>query len=326
MKLNIQTFAMGVFEVTQTKENIYYNDGTSIKQVKVTVTPVAISGIDFENDFDITNEDWQKSNDGNGSAYKIYTKNINEPVTLLLQNINDFNTKYVSEFNVSISEIVKKYEPTEWEDGVVVSEAYIDNDGIFHDKVVDGTTLITKERLNNIENGIKTLYEDGAASTDIYIGNVSDAPAEAKIVIDKPQILPLPYAQVSQTLEDSQEKAPSGSVIINELFKYQKKADFIKPTLSTSNNLNWNNLFTAYGTGISLTSVAFENLATAVGSPASAYGYGLLITICSNSSSNNRWDNAQIYISDFNYGIYYRARTSSNKWYKFTTTELNAVA
>lgn len=132
-------------------------------------------------------------------------------------------------------------------------------------------------------------------------------------------------ATTQSDLTPSNVNAPNINAIITELLKYQKKADFIKTGLSASNNLNWNNLFTTYGTGISLTSVAFENLATAVGSPASAYGYGLLITICSNSTSNNRWDNAQIYISDFNYGIYYRARTSSNKWYKFTTTELNAV-
>jgi len=85
----------------------------------------------------------------------------------------------------------KIYTPINWEDGTIVKQATVKINDIEYDVTpaeVEGSTPVTAENLKHMDDAILYLYEEGATSKDIYIGDEESAPEDAKIVIDPDEV------------------------------------------------------------------------------------------------------------------------------------------
>ena len=182
MKLEIQLFAGADVPMLVTKEFNYYQDGVTIKSVKVIVTPDTTGiGYDFENNYNCIVEGWQRVGQ-NGSLYKVYDKNVTETVKFVYTSKVD-SSHIDGKVTIVVNEIKKIYERTVWEDAKIIKPAYVDESGVFHEAQLLGGTLINKDRLNNLEEGIENLYENGATSKDIALSEL-EVTEDTKILFE----------------------------------------------------------------------------------------------------------------------------------------------
>lgn len=80
--------------------------------------------------------------------------------------------------------MAKIYNPVGWEDGEIINPAIADlTTGIVTPAEVSGTTPVNAENLKHMDEAIKQLYDEGASSKDIYIGN-DNPPEDTKIWVD----------------------------------------------------------------------------------------------------------------------------------------------
>lgn len=85
--------------------------------------------------------------------------------------------------------MAKTYTPVGWEAGELVSPAMADlTTGEVTPAVYSGATPVNVPNLKHMDDAIKSLYDEGASSKDIYIGPEEEAPEDAKIVIDPEQM------------------------------------------------------------------------------------------------------------------------------------------
>lgn len=113
MKLDIQYFASAGIYTTISKEYTY--EQGKVLSVKVTVTPTpndVFTAEDFENDFELTLDGWNKANDGKGSYYKIYTSNATETLTFQWYSLSTANYHLDAEEEIVVDEIYNFYDLT----------------------------------------------------------------------------------------------------------------------------------------------------------------------------------------------------------------------
>lgn len=100
--------------------------------------------------------------------------------------------------------MAKTYETIGWKDGEV------------------GNTPINATNLNHMDNAIKSLYDEGASSKDIFIGPESEAPEDAKLLIDSNSMATPTNLIVSSLDNNEEDKAPSVKAIKENLFPIGK--------------------------------------------------------------------------------------------------------
>lgn len=147
MKLDIQFFATANIETTTTKEYTCVENTKIVNSVKVIVTPtpVGVTAEEFENNYEVTLDGWTKANDGKGSYYKIYTSNTTESVTLVWDLVDSTTANHLfCDVEIIVNEIGNyKYTKTNW---------------------INDETPINQDNLNNLEEGVAYLFENGSGS------------------------------------------------------------------------------------------------------------------------------------------------------------------
>ena len=105
--------------------------------------------------------------------------------------------------------MAKIYNPVGWEDGEIINPAIADlTTGIVTPAEVSGTTPVNAENLKHMDEAIKQLYDEGASSKDIYIGN-DNPPEDTKIWINTGEISPMHSEVVNSLSGNETTKAPS---------------------------------------------------------------------------------------------------------------------
>ena len=105
--------------------------------------------------------------------------------------------------------MAKIYTPVGWEDGEIVNPAIADlTTGIVTPAEVSGTTPVNAENLKHMDEAIKQLYDEGASSKDIYIGD-DNPPEDTKIWINTGEISPMHSEVVNSLSGNETAKAPS---------------------------------------------------------------------------------------------------------------------
>ncbi len=122
--------------------------------------------------------------------------------------------------------MAKIYNPVGWEDGEIINPAIADlTTGIVTPAEVSGTTPVNAENLKHMDEAIKQLYDEGASSKDIYIGN-DNPPEDTKIWINNDEISPA-HSEVVNSLDGNETtKAPSVQAV-NNRFSYSTEEKVI---------------------------------------------------------------------------------------------------
>ena len=112
--------------------------------------------------------------------------------------------------------MAKIYNPVGWEDGEIINPAIADlTTGIVTPAEVSGTTPVNAENLKHMDEAIKQLYDEGASSKDIYIGN-DNPPEDTKIWINTGEISPMHSEVVNSLSGNETAKAPSVQAVNNK--------------------------------------------------------------------------------------------------------------
>ena len=112
--------------------------------------------------------------------------------------------------------MAKIYNPVGWEDGKIINPAIADlTTGIVTPAEVSGTTPVNAENLKHMDEAIKQLYDEGASSKDIYIGN-DNPPEDTKIWINTGEISPMHSEVVNSLSGNETTKAPSVQAVNNK--------------------------------------------------------------------------------------------------------------
>lgn len=119
--------------------------------------------------------------------------------------------------------MAKIYNPVGWEDGEIINPAIADlTTGIVTPAEVSGTTPVNAENLKHMDEAIKQLYDEGASSKDIYIGN-DNPPEDTKIWVDTSEEGSGSVSEVTNSLAGNETYlAPSVQAVnnkFNELIK-----------------------------------------------------------------------------------------------------------
>lgn len=123
--------------------------------------------------------------------------------------------------------MAKIYNPVGWEDGEIINPAIADlTTGIVTPAEVSGTTPVNAENLKHMDEAIKQLYDEGASSKDIYIGN-DNPPEDTKIWINTGEISPMHSEVVNSLSGNETTKAPSVQAVNNKFNEINSKFDNI---------------------------------------------------------------------------------------------------
>lgn len=122
--------------------------------------------------------------------------------------------------------MAKIYNPVGWEDGKIINPAIADlTTGIVTPAEVSGTTPVNAENLKHMDEAIKQLYDEGASSKDIYIGD-DNPPEDTKIWINTGEISPMHSEVVNSLSGNETAKAPSVQAV-NNRFSYSTEEQII---------------------------------------------------------------------------------------------------